>query len=209
MDELKELKRNGSGYVDPTAYKAIKNYIGGVGTMEMKRGEIFEYNMKNGEIRYALIISSDERRADRVLTVVMLADEPKGRITVPVVCKTQMYADCCMISYAFRDGFGNYVRSATEQEMHEIDLSILEALGFDVSEGVEYKASGKPMIDELVDSMTNKLTEVEAERDFLRKQLKQIEAGTSNANEETMKLTVERNFYKEQYEKLFEKMIAR
>ena len=43
-----ELKRNGSGYYDPTAYKAMKNFeIGGVTTM--KRGEIWKIGFGRDE----------------------------------------------------------------------------------------------------------------------------------------------------------------
>lgn len=36
---MNELKRNGSGYADPTAYEAMKKFTGGV-KMEVYRGDI-------------------------------------------------------------------------------------------------------------------------------------------------------------------------
>lgn len=43
-----ELKRNGSGYYDPTAYKALRNIEREANRMEYKRGEIFKYNTTGG-----------------------------------------------------------------------------------------------------------------------------------------------------------------
>ena len=38
---MDDLKRNGSGYYDPTAYKAIRKFQNGGVTMEVYRGDIF------------------------------------------------------------------------------------------------------------------------------------------------------------------------
>ena len=43
MINKNKLKRNGSGYNDPTAYKAIMNVGGGATVMNMYRGDIFLY----------------------------------------------------------------------------------------------------------------------------------------------------------------------
>ena len=59
---MNDLLRNGSGYVDFTAYSAIKNIESENGKMEYKRGEIFEVTMNNSdEIRKALVVSADFR----------------------------------------------------------------------------------------------------------------------------------------------------
>lgn len=232
-----DIMRNGSGYIDPTAYKAIKNLIKGEETMEMKRGEIFEYNMQNGERKYAIVISSDARKSDKILSMILLSDEPKGRISAAVVCKKQMYADCGMVSYGYSDRFGNYVRTATDDEMDNLEAGILEALGMD---GLKYCPAQEEAALELVNELKMKLEGAERlldeekekfnkekevchhlqkENDELRYRLEESEAKKdylqnlidkmdSPAAEE-VKLVTERNLYKQFYEQLLERVIEK
>jgi hypothetical protein len=59
-----ELLRNGSGYIDPTAYAAMKTIDKEQRAMKFKRGCIYDYKVKDGDIRPALIISCDDRAGD-------------------------------------------------------------------------------------------------------------------------------------------------
>lgn len=127
---IDELKRNGSGYYDPTAYKAMKNIENGGEDMEFRRGEIYEYMLFDKmEYTKAIIVSSDERATDRFLNVITLIEEPKGRINVPIHCGVTMYADCGMVSFAKNDRFGKYIRTATADEMKELEDGIKRAFG--------------------------------------------------------------------------------
>lgn len=128
----KELFRNGSGYVDITAYKALSNIEKENNKMEFKRGEIFEYEMKDRyETKKALVVSADFRSGDRYINVIVLTDEPKGNINVPINCQGMMYADCGMVSFATNDRLLDYIRTATAEEMSQIDAGIAKCLGIE------------------------------------------------------------------------------
>lgn len=128
----KELFRNGSGYVDITAYKALSNIEKEINNMELEfnRGEIFEYEEVNrNTFRKALIISADFRAGERSQSVILLAEEPKGEINVPIVCEGMMYADCGRVSFAMADRIGRFIRKATAEEMAQIDEGVAKCLG--------------------------------------------------------------------------------
>lgn len=133
-----ELLRNGSGYVDYTAYKALKNCAKGESDMAFNRGEIFEYEMVNrNEVKKALVVSADFRRNERHISIIVLNDEPKGQVNVPIVCQGKMYADCGMVSFATNDRLGDFIRKATETEMAQIDEGIAKCLGIEQKTVVE------------------------------------------------------------------------
>lgn len=123
----KELFRNGSGYADPTAYKALTNYQKGESNMEFKRGEIFQYKI-GYDYKPALVVSADYRASDNILNIIVLSEEEK-RDSVEIVCRGVMYADCSFISYGYASAFGSFIRMATEAEMEAIDAGIAKSLG--------------------------------------------------------------------------------
>ena len=127
----RELMKNGSGYHDPTAYKALSN-IERDEKMNFERGEIFEYEEVNkGIYRKALILSADFRTNDRWQSIILLNEEPKGQINVPIVCGEMMYADCGVVSFGKSERFGNFICRATSDEMEQIDEGIAKCLGLE------------------------------------------------------------------------------
>jgi len=124
------LFRNGSGYADPTAYKAFMN-IERDEKMEFKRGEIYEYAVKD-ETKKALVISADFRKKDYFLSVIVLTDEPKGSVCVPITTGGGiMYADCGMVGFAQYDRFGGYLRTVRQAEMDQVDEGVSKCLGLE------------------------------------------------------------------------------
>lgn len=180
-----DLLRNGAGYVDLTAYHAIKNYQKEKETMEYKRGEIFEYNANGNDGRKALVVSADFRSAGRYLSVIVLSDEIKGENMIPVVCGGQMYADCGMVSFATNERLGSYIRTASAKEMQQIDEGICRCLG------LEQKTVEVPI---------EKVVEVPAPVAY--------ESSSELLSEDLATAKAEAKVYKELYEKLFEKMIG-
>jgi len=187
----KDLLRNGSGYVDPTAYSAIKNYMKEESRMEYKRGEIYEYEMVNrAETKEALVVSADFRAGNRYLNIIVLTDEPKGEINVPIVCGGMMYADCGMVSFATNDRFGEFVRTARAEEMAQIDEGIAKCLG--IEQKVVEKVVEVPTIP--VEAL------MEVTPDGFRCDIE--------AAEELAAAKAEANVYKNLYEQLLAKMIG-
>lgn len=127
----KDLLRNGSGYVDITAYKAINN-LERMKKMEFKRGEVFEYETNSGEIKSALVVSADFRAESNYINIIMLTDAPKGDVNVPIrTSGGMMYADCGMVSFAHAFRMGQFLRVTTDDEMAQIDEGICKCLGLE------------------------------------------------------------------------------
>ena len=188
----RELLRNGSGYVDWTAYKAMQNVMEGENRVEFNRGEIFEYETTKGEIKKALIVSADFRAGGRYLSIIVLIDEPKGEINVPIVCEGMMYADCGMVSFAVNDRLGNYIRKATDAEMAQIDEGIIRCLGIEPKVVEVEKIVGVPTIP--VETL------VEMTPDGFRSDIETAE--------ELAAVKAEANVYKSLYEQLLARMIG-
>lgn len=100
-----ELKRNGSGYVDPTAYIAIND--------APKGGEIWQ--LSNGaEI---LILKNH----GTMCTAIKLTDRPNPG-AVEVISRQIKYADMRFVQYAFNSYLGQYVKTLPEPDY----LAIME-----------------------------------------------------------------------------------
>lgn len=185
----RELFRNGSGYVDITAYKALSNIEKENSKMEFNRGEIFEYEqVGRGDIRKALIISADFRAKDRFLNAILLTEEPKGDHNVQVVCEGMMYADCGMVSFVSNDRLGNFIRTATEAEMRQIDEGIAKCLG------IERKTVEVPV---------EKIVEVPAQNSAHYPPEKHLMLAERLASAKT-----QADIYKNLYEQLLEKVVG-
>lgn len=180
-----ELFRNGSGYVDYTAYKAITN-IERNKKMEFNRGEIFEIETNGSENRKALIVSANFRKNNRFQSIIVLTDEPKTEDAVPIVCEGMMYADCDKVSFATENRIGNFIRTAREDEMAKIDEGIAKYLGIEQEKIVVEKRSepkeaviplelcdGKITIEEFVKAQT----EAETYKDLYNRILLTILSG--------------------------------
>ena len=122
-----ELLRNGSGYIDPTAYEAMKNYDKEQREMKFRRGYIYDYEVKPNDIRPAIVISADFRAGDDVLNVIVLSTERK---TIrDVLVSGCYYADPCTVSFARATRMGECICGTTEYEMEFLDSEIVRCLG--------------------------------------------------------------------------------
>lgn len=231
MDELKgesmsdddKLHLNGSKYYDPTAYKAIKNLEkkGGEKMEEFNRGEIFEYYLGSGEKRNALIVSSDERKNNKFISILVLKDEAMGDYCIPIHCGIMMFAACDQVSYASNTRFGNFIKRATDEEMAAVDRQLKFALDLDrtTADGdtdrnaLETELGAKPFkeffeveneeLKRKVKTLEKAMTELTKENRILREKPVLPE----NPAEVTV-LTTERDLYKKLYEQMLERLIG-
>ena len=134
-----ELKRNGSGYVDTTAYAALTNVRKG-DRMEVYRGDIFfvKGHVKNTgseqkQERPAIVVSNDmANRHSPVVEVVFLTSAEKAKplpTHVDVVCQILSTALCEQINSISKDRLGEYIRTCTDKEMKAIDKALKISLG--------------------------------------------------------------------------------
>lgn len=124
--------RNSEGYYDPTAGGgAINNIMKEERTMEIMRGDIY-YTIRNNpesDIRQAsLVISNDNHSGKNVVTVNLWAKKPSGEYAADVMAKVPMVAMCKEIYTCSKDNLTEYVRTATEEEMNEVDRCIRKAI---------------------------------------------------------------------------------
>ena len=154
--------------------------------MEIYRGDIFEYEVK-GEARRALIVSANFRNGGRYLSVIILTDEPKGNVNVPITCIDGMYyADCGMVAFAQSDRFMDFLKTATDEEMAQIDEGIAKCLG-----------------------MEQKVVEVPVEQEVI-KPIAEVTLDSEMASEigELNKLLCEANAKAEIFENLYKELLS-
>ena len=179
-----EILRNGSGYVDPTAYKAIKNCREGE-EMEYKRGDIVWYETYGGKLKQALLVSGDYRRNNLYQSIICLTEEPKTEDSVPIVCGALMYVDCGMVSFAPLDRINAYIRTASDEEMAQVDAVLAKNLG------IEQKT-----VEKVVKTQADTVAVVETKIELAK------------ASEELMQAKAEAGIYKNLYERLLEKLVG-
>lgn len=229
----KGLLLNGSGCNDYTAYRAIMNLEKGEKNMEYRRGEICEIIKKNkyGEEYFnAIVVSSEERINDNMISIVALSDTIHEN-SVPIVCGEMMYAKCGLVSYAHVDRFRRYIRTATEKEMKEIDEKISFALGIErktvlseiCRDDNEVMAENVSLRNKLgqANNTNEKLNEkIATEKEKNNKMCQHVESLEAKIEElefekrhngtedELNKITKERDLYKDLYEFAIQKIVG-
>lgn len=118
--------------------------------MEIYRGDIFEYEVK-GESKNALVVSANFRNKNRFISIIVLTDEPKGEINVPInLTDGTYYADCAMIAFASKERFISFKKVATEKEMKQVSEGIARCLGLE-----------QMVIEKVVEVPVEKVVEIE------------------------------------------------
>ena len=195
------LKKNGSGYADPTAYEAIKAVEKEKSEdkmMEFYKGDIVEIELKNGSLREAIVLQVHEKYSN------ILAITDDARMPYKVTCRGEKYVDPGMVQYVFNDRVVNFVRSMTDSEYEAIMDAVIDALGH-----VPKQLSGE-----------STATEQKQENEQEPKQQPQpsvrfvrdgdvMVTETEYLKKELVQARIERNVYKELYEKLIGSMMAK
>ena len=122
----RELLKNGEGYDDYTAYKAIIK-AEKEKKMEIYEGDIFiGINNKTGQEREYLIVKVH----DKFSTVLMLTTDESLRYSV--MCNGMRYYHPGYIQYIFNDNLTEFVRSLKNKEFEEVKKNIAETLGISI-----------------------------------------------------------------------------
>ena len=192
---MDELRRNGSGYYDPTAYKAMKRYEREEEEVEQKpkKGEIWEVEYGH-ETKMALVVASH----GSYCTILSLVDDDREGRDVHINARGIKHTESGMVSYKFNVAFVEYVRTTTEEEFADVMQKVAKSLNIEC-DGCE----------RIVTENALKLTikRMKEENEILKEQVEKLQdAGTDSA--EVIRLTTERDLYKAQYERLLEKLIG-
>lgn len=210
------LKRNGSGYFDFTAFKAIVN-LEGSNKMNVYKGDIF-YIKKGGRVtgseqnveRPAVVVSNDVgNEHSGIVEVVYLTSQPKKDLPThaKVLCSVPSVALCEQINTVSKERLGSYIRTCTDKEMNDIDAKLKISLGLNGEDETQNNS-------EEVEQLKAELEEARAKIKEQRMHLKELEAlfeespaSDAETKEYMIRLETERDLYKQQYEALFERLI--
>lgn len=143
----KELKYNADGYYDPTAYMALNNVQKGESMKENRTGEIWEIELSEGNIFYAIIIADD----GNIVNFIRLIDEATKNSDIELNCCGIKYASSRMVQYCFTQKVVLFTRKLTDDEFSDILQKVADSLGIEfiweelgviekASEPVKYEA---------------------------------------------------------------------
>lgn len=234
---MNDLKRNGSGYYDPTAYEAMKKLKGEEEKMEIYRGDIFFVTGNGGKIegseqkqdRPAIIVSNDKNNEHSpVVEVVFLTSAAKTKwlpTHTEVLCQIPSTALCEQVVSISKTRLGDYIRSCTDEEMKRIDECLLISLGLKpatCNESDDSKVADLEMmlkcsektseerrllLEDSQKQLSDAIGHIEKQNCWI-KQLESELSAKNNDPAEVVALTTERNLYKQQYEMLLERLIG-
>lgn len=189
-----------------TAYEAIKNTEREEKKMDVKnifRGDIFFIDSQYSTPAPGIVVSSDTSR--KSVSVVWLSQNPEETAPTHVLvpCQTLSTAMCEKISTVNKSRFGQYIRSCTDEEMQRIDAALVYALGLDIPAS----DTGK---DEKIRQLQGELNEAGLVAEGLLREMADMKKNSEekSAPEDIIKLTTERNTYKQLYEQLLEKVMG-
>ena len=118
-----DLRKNGSGAYDPTAYKAIKNVMQEEKRVNFYKGDIIEVEMGEGYAEMA-VLQTHEQYA----TVLRLCENKK--LPLAINCKGLKYADPGMIQYIYNSRVTTLIRSMTGEEYEQMMDAVINDLGW-------------------------------------------------------------------------------
>lgn len=199
------LKYNASRKLDLTAYEAIKNTEREEKKMDVRnvfRGDIFFVDSQYNTPAPGIVVSSDTSR--KSVSVVWLSQNPEEAAPTHVIvpCQGLSTAMCEKISTVNKSRFGQYIRSCTDEEMQRIDAALVYALGLDIPASDTAK-------DEKIRQLQGELNEAGLVAEGLLREMADMKKNTEEKSpEDIIKLTTERNTYKQLYEQLLEKVMG-
>lgn len=205
---MDDLKRNGSGICDPTAYKAIRKIQnGGVTNMNIRKGEIWEVeHVKDNKM--ALVIAHH----GSYCSVILLNDEPRESRDIRLNARGMKYAESGMVSYKFCDAFVDFVRKTTDEEFEAVREKVAKSLDLSVAVNDE---------DYFEKLLTDKNEEIKALKAMCEEQtcfIRELQAVNENLKNRGVEKTIDSHevavlkaqleIYKQQNEKMFERLIG-
>lgn len=142
MNNDNEIRRNGSGYYDVTAYKAIKNYERDRMDIVCKRGEIWEAKIA-GKVKVVLILQTFQM-GDYISGIMLYDCRKDVQNPLSVKAISMMYGDAGRVQCIFVKTMVRYIRTLTTQEFDKTLDVVSKALGLEEFEGKSEKTIKKP-----------------------------------------------------------------
>lgn len=197
MGKKNDIRYNGSGYYDETAYKAIKNTDrGGTTSMEYNKGEIWEIETTNGSTREVLLVQC----FDDYAAALTLTDYQPNHTYMQIKSQDLRYMDCGRLGYVFYDKFVKFIRMVSDEELREIQYRIASALDLPALETTETAEPAPAPVAAEVNTATQQQDDVPESKCELQQLL-------MDSALELEGMTRERDVYKELYGQLLGKLL--
>ena len=165
---MDDLRKNGSGYTDPTAYKAMKNVLKEENGMEeLKRGEIWSIEREN-YTRECLIVQPKRGYYMGIMLCDIIPKNADPDDLCEIMSRTLMYADTGKLTYVTAVAPKQYVKTIPDDKMDEVMHKIVKALQLPVEREVKKEPSNKASLAPDVVVNATELTAVKAERDVFK-----------------------------------------
>ena len=195
----RELKRNGSGYVDPTAYKALKTINNTVGGVAVQVGSIWRAMFGNTP-RLLVVVALHFEHA----SILVLSEESKGPKSVrfSTLQGVEYWATPDMISYKFYCDFDTLEGQLVPESIDLLLEKTAECLGLS-------KPVTEPDGNHLLEARNMRLQERNKELEDELVKLKTERTPADDAQQEIARLTTQRDLYKEEYKELLASLIGK
>lgn len=185
----------------------------------MKRGDIF-YIARGGAVvgseqyadRPAIIVSNDAcNKHSSVIEVVFITTQPKADLPTHVSIHSTgrpSIALCEQVSSVSTDRVNNYLGRVSDQEMDDIDIALMISLGLngDTKVASPYEDTIQKQLQE-IDDLKKEIIQARQERAGIAS-LTSESGSILVATEETLRLQIQRDTYKELYENLLTRVMA-
>lgn len=184
-----ELLRNGSGYVDPTAYQALTAVAKTQQGVAVKLGSIWSAYFGT-TVRKCVVMAAHKDHAN----ILVLNDEQRGYGSeqLETVSGTTYYATLPLLSYKFFEDFDAQEDSLDPAEFSRLWDLTLNYLGV--------PRTGAP---------TSKPAKGAPDAEALRGELVKTQIQLQSAETRCIELTVARDLYREEYRELQERLIGK
>lgn len=185
-----ELLRNGSGYVDPTAYKALTAVAKTQQGVAVKLGSIWSAYFGT-TVRKCLVMTAHKDHA----TILVLNDEPKGYGVeqLETVSGATYYAIPALLSYKFYEDFNAQEDSLDPEEFSWLWDVTLNYLGVPRTEA----------------PATNAAKQNDSNAADLLAELQKTKNAWRAAETKVIELTIARDLYREEYRELQARLIGK
>ena len=132
------IDRNGSGYYDEIAKKAILNYLKEKSGMNNKTGEIWRRQNENGTENLMIVVYDH----GPFCTVLKLEEEDKPGCDISLAAPGMLFANSKRVYFVASKTLTDFVRSIPAGEMDDLRNKIAESIG--VLQVVEKEAPHDP-----------------------------------------------------------------
>lgn len=119
------IDRNGSGYYDETAKKAILNYLKEKCGMNNKTGEIWRRQNENGTENLMIVVYDH----GPFCTVLKLEEEDKPGCDISLAAPGMLFANSKRVYFVASKTLTDFVRSIPAGEMDDLRNKIAESIG--------------------------------------------------------------------------------